>query len=444
MHRCPPNPQSRAVISLLVIAGLLLAEPAAEKPARATEAAAAEISALVRALDSAQLQERDAAERKLEALGPAVLKQLPTSDDELSAEAAGRVKRLRQKLLRAQAISAAAPSHVTLQADKQPLDELLSEITRQSGNAIKDHREAFGQVIEPKQLSVQFEKKPFWPALDELLDQAQLTLYGYSGEDGLAVVNRPAGAAPRAAHAYYSGAFRLEPKRLEAVRDLTGPEQGGLRLILEIAWEPRLQPFALLMPLADLKANTELGPATLSNPEAEPETIVRRGSTAAELDILFKLPPRDAQKLTEVAGQITAIVPGPLEEFRFTELPIVAGGKRPRAVPQTQGGTTVTLDSLKPNADLWEINLRIKFEAPSAALESHRGWMLNNEALMIDPQGKEIPSFGIEQTLQAEEIGLKYLFELPDGAEKMTFVYRTPLIVLELPVNYEFKDLPLP
>jgi hypothetical protein len=198
------------------------------------------------------------------------------------------------------------------------------------------------------------------------------------------------------------------------------------------------------MPLADLTATTELGPATLSNPEAEPETIVRPGATASELDILFQLPPREAKHLSLIAGQITAIVPGPLEEFRFTELPIVAGGKRPRGVPQTQGGTTVTLDSLRPNADLWELNLRIKFEAPSAALESHRGWMLNNEALMIDPQGKEIHSFGIEQTLQAEEIGLKYLFELPDGAEKMTFVYRTPLVVLELPIKYEFKDLPLP
>lgn len=421
------------MISLLVIACLLLAEPEA-----------AEVAVLVRALDSPQLQERDAAERKLDAMGPAVLKQLPTSDEDLSAEAAGRIKRLRQKLLRAQAISAAEPTQVTLTAKDEPLDKLLAEIARQSGNGIKDHREAFGQVIESRKLSVEFDKKPFWAALDEVLDQAQLTIYGYSGEEGLAVVNRPTGAAPRAARANYSGAFRLEPKRLEAVRDLAGAEQGGLRLILEIAWEPRLKPFALLMPLADLTAKTDLGLAALSNPEAEPETIVRSGATAAELDMLFNLPPREAKSFALVAGQITAIVPGPLEEFRFTELPIVAGGKRPRAVPQTQGGTTVTLDSLRPNADLWEVNLRIKFEAPSAALESHRGWMLNNEALMLDAQGKEIGSFGIEQTLQAEEIGLKYLFELPDGAEGMTFVYRTPLVVLELPVKYEFKNLPLP
>lgn len=422
------------MISFLVIAGLLLAEPEA-----------ADVAALVRALDSAELQERTAAERKLEELGPGVLKQLPAfDDDQLSAEAAGRVKRLRQKLLRAQALRAAEPTIVTLTAKDQSLAELLAEISKQTGNPIKDHREAFGQVIEPRKLSVAFEKRPFWQALDEVLDEAQLTVYAYSGDEGLAIVNRPAGGGPRAARASYGGAFRLEPKRLEAVRDLTGAEQGGLRLILEIAWEPRLQPFALLMPLEELKVETELGLATLTNPEAEPETIVRRGTTAAELDILFNLPPREARHLTKVTGQVTVIVPGPLEEFRFRELPIAAAGKRPQSVVQTQAGTTVTLESLRPNDDLWEMNLRIKFEAPSAALESHRGWMLNNEALMIDSQGQEIRSFGIEQTLQAEEIGLKYLFELPDGAEGMTFVYRTPLVVLELPVQYEFKDLPLP
>jgi hypothetical protein len=422
------------VISFLLIAGLLLAE-----------LDSAEVAALVHSLDSRELQERDAAERKLEALGPAVLKQLPAFDDEkLSAEAAGRVKRLRQKLLRAQAIRTAEPTLITLTAKDQPMAEVLAEIAQQSGNPIKDHREAFGQVVEPRKLSVAYEKKQFWPALDEVLDQGQLTVYGYSGEDGLAIVNRAPGAGPRAARASYSGAFRLEPKRLEAVRDLTGGGQGGLRLILEIAWEPRLKPFALLMPLDELRVETEVGLARLTNPEAEPETIVRGGSTAAELDILFDLPPREAKHLTHAVGQITAILPGPLEEFRFRQLPVFADGKRPQHIAQTQGGTTVTLDSLRPNEDLWELNLRIKFEAPSEALESHRGWMLNNEAVMIDSEGLEIPSFGIEQTLQAEEIGLKYLFELTDGTDNLTFVYRTPLIVLELPVKYEFKDLPLP
>ncbi len=52
---------------------------------------------------------------------------------------------------------------------------------------------------------------------------------------------------------------------------------------------------------------------------------------------------------------------------------------------------------------------------------------------------------GFEQTRQTpNEVGVKYLFELPDGPKGFAFVYRSPTAVFNVPVEYEFKDLELP
>ena len=92
------------MIQILIGAALLVA-PAAETP-NVDAAPAAEVELLVRQLDAPELTQRDDAERKLLALGPAALPRLPAINDQTPPEVAKRVGRLRQQLLRAQAIAA--------------------------------------------------------------------------------------------------------------------------------------------------------------------------------------------------------------------------------------------------------------------------------------------------------------------------------------------------
>ena len=44
------------------------------------------------------------------------------------------------------------------------------------------------------------------------------------------------------------------------------------------------------------------------------------------------------------------------------------------------------------------------------------------------------------------ETGFAYFFELPEGADiaDYTWVYRTPAAIVELPVEYELEEIPLP
>jgi len=431
------------VIQLLLLTALLVA-PADGAPA--SDALAKRVSVLVKQLDAQQLGDRDRAERELESMGSEILPLLPPIGDRTSAEAAQRLTRLRQVLMRAQAKSAAEPTHVTLHGKDLPLADVLAEISKQTGNPITDHRAAFGQQADAHQVDVDFDKTPFWKALDEVLDQAGLTLYGFTSEPGLFVINRSPGAAPRTAKASYAGVFRLEPVRFEAQRYLKNIEQGGLRLFIEVSWEPRLQPFSILQPLSEIKASGNTGEAiAAASQQAEPETLIRRGFSTAELDVPFVLPPRGTSSVHRLTGKMIALVPGPLEEFRFEELPMAKRVARPKAITMRKAGTSLTLDGVRINNEIWEASLRIRFEAPTAALESHRGWMLENQAYFLDIDGKQHDSGGLEQTLQSkEEIGLNYFFDLPAAPDNMTFVYRTPLMVLEIPVEYELLNLPLP
>lgn len=338
------------------------------------------------------------------------------------------------------------PAVVTLTGTDLPLSSVLAEISKQTGNRVVDHRAAFGQLADERPVTVDFDKMPFWPALDTVLDQADLTLFGLAGERGAFVVNRLPEAQIRAAGTSYSGAFRLQVVRIESIRDLRDRAASSIRLIMELSWESRLQPFSILQRLDELSAIGSTGePMSLVGTQPIRETLVRQDFSSVEFDVVLKLPPRSTDSIKRLKGKLVALVPGPLEEFRLSELPVIEAGQRPKVVSQRREGTTLTLEGVRKNSDVWEASLQLQFDEASDVIESHRSWLLENKALFEDAKGQQIASGGLEQTLRTKQaIGLKYYFDLPDGPKNLTFVYRTPLEVLELPVTFEFADLLLP
>jgi hypothetical protein len=220
----------------------------------------------------------------------------------------------------------------------------------------------------------------------------------------------------------------------------------SLKFFMEVTWEPRLQPFAIMQPLAEVSATTSGDqPIAAAGAEAEPEALVREGISAVELEIPLALPKRDVKTIARLGGKIVVLMPGPFEDFRFRELPLADKRGRASRVEQRKAGALVIVDHVRKNNEVWEVAVRVRFEGPSAALESHRSWILENQAFFELADGTRIEPGGMEQTLQnKEETGINYFFDLKDGPKNLTFVYRTPIMVLELPVAYEFRDLPLP
>ncbi len=431
------------MMHLLLSLGMLLAAP--EQPADDSELVA-QVSQLVKQLDARELAARNEAERKLLELGAKALPLLPAIDDDTPAEIALRVARVQQKLLELRVAAAAEPTTITLKGENLPLDDVLAEFEKQTGNKIVDYRENFGQEKTAVTVTVDFDKAPFWKALDQVLDQAKLTLYSYSGQSGAYVVNRTSDAGSRVERAFYTGIFRLEPMRFEAVRDLREGDMQALRLYLEVTWEPRLQPFAILQDLSQVAAEGDNGqPIAVSNQGAMPEATIRSGMSTAELEIPLELPDRGVRKIQKLKGNLLVLVPGPAEDFRFASPPVADRDTPAKRVEQRKAGATVTLDRVRKNNAAWEVALRVKFDSPSTALESYRGWILDNDVYFVDAAGRQTTPGGFEQSRQSkDEVGINYYFDLDESPDKLDFVYRTPTTILEMKLDYELGDLPLP
>lgn len=425
----------------LVLYAALLAT-AADAPA--DEQLTSDVRRLVRALNAQQLTERDEAEKALLALGPAALPLLPEVNERTPAEVSQRLARVRQALQMAAVEIAGKPSRVTLKGTL-PLAEVLAAISKQTGNRIVDHRENFGEEVTDPQVTVDFADTPFWNAIDNVLDQAELAVYGFTGERGVFLVNRPKGQLPRSSGACISGPFRLNGTRFEAVRDLRSPKNKSLKLFMQVEWEPRLKPVGLMQPLDTIKVAASGGEnIAVDGAQGVPEAQVGEDTCAVELEIPLELPARKVEKIDTLSGKLNAIVPGMVETFRFAELPILKDGKA-KKVEQRKAGVTVAVDQVRKNNEIWEVRMRVKFDNPSQALESHRTWVLNNEAYLEGTDGKRIDHGGFEQTRQTkDEIGMLYLFELEKGPQALTFVYKTPVAILEMPMEYELQDLQLP
>ena len=89
--------------------------------------------------------------------------------------------------------------------------------------------------------------------------------------------------------------------------------------------------------------------------------------------------------------------------------------------------------------------MRVRFDEAGQALESHRGWILGNDAYLEDPDGKPIAFDNLELTGQSKnEIGIAYGFVLDGTVEKHKFVYKTPGVIVATGFDYEIKNVKLP
>ncbi len=433
-------------ICLVILLGLFAECGFVASPMYADDAAAddlkAQVKHLVRQLSDADLSKRTAAEEQLLALGPKILDLLPVYDEKTPATEAQRresVNRVRDRLQRQAAEEATRGSTVTLKAHKPAL-EILAEIARQTGNKIKDARGQMGQEATNPTIDVNFDKTPFWPALDQTLDLAKLTLYPYTGADELGVVALGDNALPRSAHVSYAGPLRFEALRLDSQRDLRTQGSSLLRLGIEVSWEPRLRPITLQQPLADVRTvDDQKANVAVEHSEGQLERMIDPVGTATELQIPFVAPPRSAKMLATVHGKLKALLPGKVETFEFTDL------KNAKKVEQHRAGVTVVLDEVRQDGDAWEVRIRVRFENPGIALETFRSWIFNNEAYIVGADNQRISHAGFETTRQTQdEVGVAFKFDLPGGPDKLKFVYKTPTMLNNMPLEYEFKDLPLP
>jgi hypothetical protein len=436
-----------SMLGILLFAVSTMAAEESTAPSEADQELGQQISRMVQQLNDDRAAERDAAEIKLLELAGTTtattdkfLELLPEDNDQMPLAVRERLSRLRQQVEDRVAKAAVEGTTVTLSAKEMPLAEVFKELEKQTGNRMIDNREQNDDDSAQSDITIELKEEPFWPALDQILDKASLGIYSYGGEDALSIVSRASDERPRHGAGNYTGPFRIEVMEVQSQRNLRQPERQSLKLQLEVAWEPRLRPIALSQPVADLHATTDTGQElTVSQPDAVLDVEVPQGTQAAEIVIPFTLPPREAKRITTLRGKLRALVPGRQVKFQFDDLANAAGKSERR------GGVQVTLDDVRKNNAIWEVHMRLALDEDNDALQSHRGWAFQNISYLVDKDGEQIDNAGLETTRETNnEVGVAYLFDLPDGIEGLSWVYETPAAIVELPVEYEVKDIDLP
>jgi hypothetical protein len=429
------------MVAKLLLAATLVLGQAAETATPAGEKLPDQVKALVRQLDHNEQAKREAAEKELIELGSDVLPLLPPVNNRTPAEVRNRLTRIRTALTKA-AIEATTKSTAVTLSGEMPVSKAFAELAKQSGNELVDYRDRFNQEARDPTIKVDLQEVPFWEALDTVLDAAELSLYNFDEErSALAYVARGEDSAPRKGRATYSGLFRLEPARVEATRDLkTGMRSA--RLTVEVAWEPRVRPIVLEQPLDETTATDEAGNSLpIDGREGKLEVPVEVTNSAVELEIPLEAPDRSVKQIGTLKGKLTAVVLGRVESFEFADLDKLRGAELER------GGATVVVDSCRKNGDIYEVNMRVAFDKANNALESHRGWIYNNECFVTDAQQNRIDNVGVEATLLADnEVGLSYKFDLGEEPKVADygFVYRTAAAIIRVPVEFELSKIDLP
>ncbi len=398
-----------------------------------------EVRKLVRQLEDPKRENRDAAEKALSKLGPSVLALLPEINARTSGELKTRLTRIQEQLEKNRVKEAAEATVVTLEGTMKLSDALL-EIEKQTGNVIVDYRATFNQESPDTEVTVDIQKAPFWDALDQLLDEANLDVYTFVGESKqLAVVAAADGILPRHNRGAYHGLFRIEPTSVGAERNLRNPQADVLRLNVEMVWEPRVLPILIKQDLADLEITTDNEESVSVATTGTIQLPVQPGVASVDIRLPLGLPSREAKKIASFKGKFTALVPGGDVDFEFDDLTA-------KNVQQRKGGLTVVLDQVRGNNGIQMVYIRLRFDQASESLQSHLDWVENNSIQLVDPDGKPADDPNYEKYLERQsEIGYKYIFPLEtEDLKGWKLKYTTPAGIAEIPVEYELKDIDLP
>jgi hypothetical protein len=421
--------------SILLASCLIAGDPAGAAVSKA------EVNNLVLKLNDDHADVRTKAEAQLIKLGPSALELLPTPESQTDAAPRDALRRVIKALLAARAEAGVSASSVTLHGNMK-LSQALAEIQKQTGNNITAPPQAAGVPPVDPEVKVGFDKTPFWTALDDVLDQAQLSIYPYGQPGILQLVPRGPHDLARAGRAAIVGPLRIEPVRVIAQRELHTATPSSLRVVLEVAWEPRLQPIAVKQKMADVKAVDSTGAAVAAdNPETEPEApLPRQGSSALEAVISLEMPAAGAKEIASLKGTLRVMMLGKMETFSFSNL---LKGKQQSKI----AAATVAITDFRKNGDAWEVGVQLHYDDAGDALESHRNWALQNKAYLKGADGKPIEPDSMETTLRTpKELGMGYVFALDKdkSPEKMTFVYETPGLIATKDFAYELKGIKLP
>ena len=104
----------------------------------------------------------------------------------------------------------------------------------------------------------------------------------------------------------------------------------------------------------------------------------------------------------------------------------------------------VTFQSVQDGTQMATVQIAVSYETGGPAFESHRTWIYHNQVYLETKAGTRIErSKSFTTELQADGgVAVGYTFEnLKKKADAYKFVYVAPTLILNVPVEFEIKNI---
>lgn len=435
-----------AMIALLAIAG---ASVGRGQDSDADSALKDRVDQLIEKLAAKDKAARDAAETSLKALGAKAIPFLPDMAKIKDEDTRKRLEAIRTELAEEAEKASLVASRVTIQGQGIRLTEALKELQIQSGNRISDLREANGAEVTNPTMDLDIQDRPFFEALDIIAAKAEITPSFYTGDGTIGIMpGTPAdlpeqvGEAPRSptAMVQYAGPFRIDFKQF-ALAKFFGTGQDSANAQFEVAWEPRLRPMLLSLKAENIKIVDDRGEEVAPSVSEESGSVVLRPENpVAEMNLNMVAPSRQAQTLESLKVKAEVTVPAGIRSFRFPSL-------EAKNVVQKLGDVSVLLESTEQDEAVWKVNLTLDMPGSGPAFESYQQGLFNNRLWLQRADGSRFEhNGGFSNTMSdGGKLGFQYLFvDAPGKISDYGLVYETPSRVLTIPLEFEYKKVPLP
>ncbi len=396
-----------------------------------------EVATLVAQLQSDSTETSSKAEEQLIELGAAVRPLLPKITNNTPERTRIQILRIIKAISSDRIANELEHRHYSI-VGEMTVAEAFGKLRQQAGLRADIMAEQDSELPGGK-VRFDIKEKPFWEAVDVLLEQSNLAIGPYSGDARLfALVEEQRENGPAAGHVCVDGPFRFEASRMEAVRDLRNPNDRILRLVVMVFWEPTQTPVSLRHDLSQLNIEAGNDGLELLANQAPVEMTVRESIAAVDMEFPFELPSRETLRIDRLSGVVSAVVPGKMHKFEFEGL-----GKG--SLVQESAGVKVTVERAKTVQNLQDVRVLVQLENVAEDTQNQLSWIYNNIAYLTNSEGTRFDDVLTEVYQQdVNEIGIVYKYDAPGDVAEYTFNYETPAGFQTITANFELSNIELP
>lgn len=403
---------------------------------------AKKVHGLIRQLDDPDHKAK--AETELLKLGA---KALPFLDDQeaRTAEQKTMLRSIRNRLRQARAALVFEPKRITLAENEIPLRKAIEEVAKATGNPLVDRRQMGEDDVK---IRLNLKDATFWQAVDAIAKEADLAVSVNEDDGKVALRDGPYLEIPTS----YHGLFRCQVTRVIAVQELANARHACGAQIL-IAWEPKFHPLVLQTEPESLVVENDKGVA-LDLPESEAESLSVDSRLATIHELRFQAPPRAVPRLGRLKGSMTLIGPSKMLTFKFQDLGKIDRKDPKQTISLTQEGVTIKLRQLKMEDEMLTASLLLEYPEDGPDFESLESWLVDNRIFLKakNKKHKHTADGGYDiAEMTSNKAFVTYRFVETDTLvfedfdyKNWELIYESPAAFIRIPLEFDFKDIPLP